>query len=131
MTFKQYFQEATQVPVTNWQELQQQSPMLKAAVGLLAAMEAVNSSVEALIVGGAVRDILLQKEPKDVDIATNMPTEELTKHFKTHDVGASKDFGIHTVTWEGYQFEVAQFRRDDYREKVYPLFPLLDSTAKR
>ena len=112
MTFKEFYTEATEVPLTNWADLQQKSPMLKAAVGLLIAIEEVNSSAEALIVGGAVRDILLQKDPKDIDIATNMATEELTRHFKTHDVGASKDFGIHTVTWEGFQFEVAAFRTE-------------------
>lgn len=104
--------EATETILSNWAELRQKSPMLKAAVELLKAMEEVNSSTENLIVGGAVRDIILGKDPKDIDIATNMSSEELTRHFKTHEIGQSKDFGIHTVTWEGYQFETAHFRSE-------------------
>jgi len=62
MTFKEFYTEATEVPLTNWADLQQKSPMLKAAVGLLAAIEEVNSSAEALIVGGAVRQWIVDAQ---------------------------------------------------------------------
>jgi tRNA nucleotidyltransferase/poly(A) polymerase len=66
----------------------------------------------AYIVGGAVRDIVLGIQPKDIDIATNMPIEELQKVWRIHDIGKSKDFGIVVVVDGGSRFEVAQFRTD-------------------
>jgi tRNA nucleotidyltransferase (CCA-adding enzyme) len=45
---------------------------------------------EAFIVGGCVRDLLLKKEPKDWDIATNAKPEEVLKIFSTF-AGATAD----------------------------------------
>ena len=36
---------------------------------------------EAYIVGGCVRDFLLEKEPKDWDVTTNAKPEEIQKVF--------------------------------------------------
>lgn len=72
----------------------------------------VDMGFEALIVGGAVRDIVMGVSPKDIDIATNMPMDLLEKHFTTHNIGQSKDFGILLVLFEDFDFEVAQFRKD-------------------
>jgi len=41
------------------------------------------SAYEAYIVGGSVRDILMNKEPKDWDITTNAQPEEILKVFPT------------------------------------------------
>jgi len=84
---------------------------------LLTAAKEVMSRIssagyEAYIVGGAVRDMLLNNDPKDVDIATNMPISKLGKAWKIHDIGKSKDFGIVVVAHGGHHFEVAQFRCD-------------------
>lgn len=67
---------------------------------------------EAYFVGGCVRDLLLGKEAKDVDITTNAPMDELESMFRCFDIGASKDFGIVVVPHKGFNFEVAQFRTD-------------------
>lgn len=67
----------------------------------------------ALIVGGAVRDLLSgEKEPDDVDIATNVPMEKIEELFSTHDIGKNKDFGIVVINYKGEVFEVAQFRKE-------------------
>ncbi len=67
---------------------------------------------EALIVGGSVRDIIMGKDPHDVDIATSASPEQIGTIFKTYDIGKSKDFGIVVVRQDGFDFEVAQFRAD-------------------
>jgi len=72
----------------------------------------VDSGYESYFVGGCVRDLLLGKEAKDVDIATNAPMDVLEKMFRCFDIGASKDFGIVVVPHNGFNFEIAQFRTD-------------------
>ena len=67
---------------------------------------------DAYFVGGCVRDLLLGKEAKDVDITTNAPMDVLEKMFRCFDIGASKDFGIVVVPHKGFNFEIAQFRTE-------------------
>lgn len=63
--------------------------------------------------GGCVRDLLMDKRPDDIDIATEAPIQEIQKIFsKTHAVGAQ--FNILIVVEEGQAFEVAQFRKDGF-----------------
>ncbi|MEK7478545.1 MAG: CCA tRNA nucleotidyltransferase [Patescibacteria group bacterium] len=50
----------------------------------------LGAGFEANLVGGCVRDILLEKEPKDWDIATNAKPEEIQKIFSTF-AGATAD----------------------------------------
>ena len=69
----------------------------------------------ALWAGGCVRDLLLQRVPKDYDVATNATPQEVRKlfgHRKTIAVGES--FGVIIVmgTKEEGQVEVATFRND-------------------
>ena len=84
--------------------------MLKIGVKIL--RDITKKGYKAYIVGGAVRDLILGHNPHDIDIATNMPVEELEKMYKTYDIGKSKDFGIVVVNVGGHQFEIAQFRQD-------------------
>lgn len=106
-TFKQYLKEAT---LPNWNNAVRSNPELKVAVELLSAIESLGG--EALIVGGAVRDLIMGKPPHDVDIATNVPMEKLEKNFKTYPVGAK--FGVLLIDYKGHKFEVAQYRKDIY-----------------
>jgi tRNA nucleotidyltransferase (CCA-adding enzyme) len=72
---------------------------------------------EVYIVGGYVRDKIMNIDSDDVDISTNMPMDEMEKIFTTYNIGESKDFGIVIVKHEGFDFEVAQFRTDIYEGK--------------
>lgn len=84
-------------------------------ISLCKEIEALGGSdAEALIVGGSVRDLVLKKQIKDVDIATNVNLEIIEKHFKTAEIGKSKDFGIVLVLYKGEEFEVAKYRSDIY-----------------
>lgn len=83
---------------------------------------------EAYIVGGCVRDIVLWKksgskgDPKvhDVDIATNMPIDELYDKFKCAS-NNGEAHGTILVIHKGEPFEVTQFRTDgDYTDGRHP-----------
>jgi tRNA nucleotidyltransferase/poly(A) polymerase len=67
---------------------------------------------EAYIVGGAVRDSLMNRIASDIDIATNVPMDKIESLFPTHDIGKNKVFGIVVVEYKDDHFEVAQFRTD-------------------
>jgi len=96
------------------------NPMYSAAVKVLNRIES-ELSEKAYIVGGCVRDIIMGKEPKDVDIASSADPEQISQIFKTHDIGKSKDFGIVVVQQDGFSFEVAQFREDgEYTDNRRP-----------
>ncbi len=65
----------------------------------------------AYFAGGAVRDQLLGRTPKDYDIATNALPEQIEELFeKTVPVG--KAFGVIMVVQNGIETEVATFRED-------------------
>ena len=43
--------------------------------------ELVRTGFEAYLVGGCVRDMILEREPKDWDVATNAKPEEMQATF--------------------------------------------------
>jgi len=89
--------------------------MLKKGVEIITRLEKEGGpKARAYIVGGAVRDIVTgEKEPDDIDIATNVPIDRIEQIFgKSHDIGKNKEFGIVIVTVDGEDFEVANFRSD-------------------
>jgi tRNA nucleotidyltransferase/poly(A) polymerase len=65
----------------------------------------------AVIVGGAVRDLVLGRPLTDVDLATDMPLAELSSLFKTHTVGRSEQFDTVVISRGGRTFEISRFRR--------------------
>ncbi len=80
-----------------------------------AAIEVVNTinsnGYLALFAGGCVRDMLLEREPKDYDIATNASPEVVSGMFsRTIEVGAQ--FGVIMVMVGDVQVEVATFRSE-------------------
>ncbi len=80
-----------------------------------AAIEVVNTinsnGYLALFAGGCVRDMLLGREPKDYDIATNASPEVVSGMFsRTIEVGAQ--FGVVMVMIGDIQVEVATFRSE-------------------
>jgi tRNA nucleotidyltransferase/poly(A) polymerase len=93
----------------------------------------------AVIAGGAVRDLLLGRPLTDVDLATDMPLDELSSLFKTHAVGRSEKFDTVVISRGGRAFEISRFRRGGW-ERESPagtptsrecLDPLREDTAHR
>jgi len=110
MKFLNYLIEARE-QLKDWMGYVRRNKELQAAVSILSKIN--KKGYKAYIVGGSVRDIILGNlKPHDVDIATNMPMEELSKLFRTYDIGKSKDFGIVVAKEGGFDFEIAQFRTD-------------------
>lgn len=109
-SFKQFYEERQTKPVDNWDSVVESSEELQAALDILKAIN--KHGAEALIVGGAVRDIILGKVPHDIDIATNMDIERVADLFKSFDIGSSKDFGIVAVPYKGFTFEIAHYREE-------------------
>jgi len=89
---------------------------------------------EALLAGGCVRDRLLGKRPKDYDVATSAPPDEIRSLFrKTLAIGAQ--FGVVVVLEGGARVEVATFRSDDaYTDGRHPTgvrFTTAEEDARR
>lgn len=110
MRLRKYLIEANE-QLKDWNLYIRRNKELASAVEVLKKIE--KSGYKAFIVGGSVRDIVLGNlKPHDVDLATNMPMEELAKLYKTYNIGKSKDYGIVVVKQGGFDFEIANFRQD-------------------
>ncbi len=70
---------------------------------------------EAYIVGGAVRDLLVQKEPKDFDLVTNATPTKIKKIFRNSRI-IGKRFRIVHVFYGQTIFEVTTFRSKNHEE---------------
>jgi poly(A) polymerase len=92
-------------------KLEFNTPEGLAAIAVIEAIRAAGG--QAFIVGGAVRDVILGMEPKDVDIATDF-TPDMVTHalFKNRVKLVGKSFGVALVNMMGHDIEVATFRKD-------------------
>jgi len=70
-----------------------------------------NNGFEAYLVGGCVRDWLLNKEPNDWDIATSAKPDRIQKLFKKT-IPSGIIYGTITVVIGDFQCEVTSFRGD-------------------
>ena len=79
-----------------------------------------DAGYEALWAGGSVRDRLLGRSCKDIDIATSATPDQVLAEFDhTHEIG--KAFGVVQVIVGGFEFEIATFRRDlEYTDGRHP-----------
>lgn len=83
-------------------------PVFSNAFRILAAISA--RGYLAHVVGGAVRDLLLGREVADVDLATDMPLEELAGIFRTVPVGRSLLFETVVIPLDHRHFHVSRHR---------------------
>jgi tRNA nucleotidyltransferase/poly(A) polymerase len=95
--------------IQNWNKYIEM-PYLKHGIEILHILKPYGV---AYIVGGTVRDLILNRVPKDIDVCTNVPIDVIESLFLTHDIGANKTFGILVVEYKGDNFEIAQFRTED------------------
>src|SRR5688572_22992246 len=79
---------------------------------------------EAIWAGGCVRDQLLGIDPKDYDIATSAPPDEVRRLFgRRHTLPIGASFGVITLLgpWSPGQIEVATFRSEQgYSDGRHP-----------
>lgn len=69
-----------------------------------------NAGFEVYIVGGSVRDLLLGREPKDFDVATNAKPEEIYRLFRNCRL-IGKRFRLAHIYFKNEIIEVATFRK--------------------
>jgi tRNA nucleotidyltransferase (CCA-adding enzyme) len=73
-------------------------------------MEYIESrGYKCYLVGGAVRDLLSGKTPKDYDFTTDAKPEDIKEIFHTY-IETGIDFGTMTVEYNGEYFEITTFR---------------------
>ena len=120
ISFKQFIKEAlTTKKLDNWHETLKNHEYLNIAIELLGKIEELGG--EALVVGGAVRDLLLGKEPHDIDITTNVNLDKIEAHFPAYDLGKSKTFGVIGIKYKGHIFEIAHYRTEaEYSDNRRP-----------
>lgn len=77
------------------------------------------------IVGGAVRDALLGKTPKDFDLATDAvpdKVEEMMQEAGFRTLPTGKSFGVINVFTNQGEYEIATFREDKYENNDFEGF---------
>lgn len=72
----------------------------------------INNGYQAFLVGGCIRDLLLQKKPKDFDIATNASPVEICRLFPNSRIIGKRFKIVHVYIDEKKFFEVTTFRSD-------------------
>jgi poly(A) polymerase len=70
-----------------------------------------NAGYDAFLVGGSVRDLLLGREPKDFDVATNATPEEILTLFRNSRL-IGRRFRIAHIQYHKEIIEVATFRAE-------------------
>ena len=76
-------------------------------------LEQLNRNGTGFLVGGAVRDKILNKDPGDYDFATDIEYSELKRIFADYnpkEMGAH--FGILMIKVNGKSYEIAKFRKE-------------------
>ena len=79
----------------------------------------IDNGFKLFIVGGSVRDALLEKPPKDWDLATDAipdKVEDMMKKANLRTLATGKAFGVINVFTEDNEFEIATFRTDIFNE---------------
>lgn len=96
-----------------------------------------DNGYEAYIVGGCVRDSLLNKKPKDWDICTSAPPSDIKRCMRYCTIDTGLQHGTITVIAEDDMYEVTTYRRDgSYTDNRHPdsvefVTSLIDDLARR
>src|SRR6185503_5598398 len=75
---------------------------------------------EAYLVGGCVRDLLLDRRPKDFDVATSARPEQVRELFRNSRVIGRRFRLVHVLFAGGKVIEVATFRKNPKEEGDEP-----------
>ena len=97
-------------------KIQQNLSVSRNAYEIVAGLQ--ENGYEAYIVGGAIRDLLLGRTPKDFDICTSATPEEVRSVFgRRHARIIGKRFRLVHVYMNGELFEVSTFRQEPDAEE--------------
>lgn len=114
MNFKTFFNENIEkyIPKNTWMQEVSTNDELRSAVALMKAIKQLYPEKEIYVVGGVARDLLMGNKVDDVDLATNIPFEDLSKHFELRDISKAGSQPVHKLNFGGFSFDLAQFRKD-------------------
>lgn len=100
---------ARRVPPSTTEHVRAAGAGLEGALQIVQRLRAAGHG--AYLVGGAVRDLLMGRPPRDVDIVTDARPEQVRSLFaRTVAVGAA--FGVVQVSTDSGVYDVATFRRE-------------------
>lgn len=98
------------MPITSYP-----APDIPATTPFAGAIEVVrrlrDSGFIAYLAGGCVRDLIMGRSPKDIDVATNAVPDKVVELFPDS-VAVGKSFGVVRVPIAENWYEVATFRKD-------------------
>ena len=86
---------------------------------------------EAYLVGGAVRDLLLNRKPKDFDIATDATPNQIKRVFRNSRIIGRRFRLVHIYFANDKIIEVATFRSIDSGERDEQIFGTVEEDALR
>ena len=98
--------------------------MIRPSKGAAFAMQRLRENgFEAFVVGGCVRDSLLNREPNDWDLTTNALPEQTAQCFSDHRViDTGIKHGTVAILHEGELLEITTYRLDgDYADNRHPI----------
>ncbi|MGB7624147.1 MAG: HDIG domain-containing metalloprotein [Terriglobia bacterium] len=94
------------------------TPLLQTATAIVKTLH--ENGFAAYFVGGCVRDLVMGRQPKDVDIATSAPPDSVQELFP-NTVAVGEQFGVVIVILNNIHFEVATFRAEgSYSDGRHP-----------
>ncbi|MDX9867939.1 MAG: CCA tRNA nucleotidyltransferase [Kiritimatiellia bacterium] len=94
-------------------------PRAEAARAL--ALDLNRAGYETFFAGGCVRDALLDRPLRDIDLATAATPDQVEALFPGETVAVGKAFGVVVARRGGFAFDVATFRTDGpYRDGRHP-----------
>lgn len=115
-TFLKFFKESANYNIENfsdkWEQGLSSSEELRVALELMKKIVGLYPSGEIYIVGGVPRDLLMGNEIDDVDMATNISFEDLSKHFDLRNISKNDTQPVYTILYNNYAFDLAKFRED-------------------
>ena len=71
-----------------------------------------NAGYRAYLVGGSVRDLMMERTPKDFDVGTNARPNEIRRLFSNSRIIGRRFRLVHVFFHDGSVVEVSTFRRD-------------------
>ena len=91
----------------------------------------INNGFQAFLVGGCIRDMLLNKKPKDFDIATDASPSEICNLFDNARIIGRRFKIVHVYVSDKKYFEVTTFRSDISKKNNEKKFKKTHGMIKR
>ena len=95
--------------------------MKKEVLEILTELE--NNQFQAYVVGGYVRDYILNRKTNDYDIATDARPDDIIKIFNNKKMLVNKSFGNVVID----DIEITTFRKDEYNNSRFPKVTYVDT----